>query len=145
VTRFLRKPGCWWTECPDDYLRRIYQTGVPSFDVVAVHPYGDGQPSDYIATCIQRVRDVMLAQKDTRKRIWVTEIGWNTQGPDSVDEITQAENLCEARTTFERLPWVERVYWYCLQDSSWMPNYPVESYGLFHLDGTPKPAAYLFR
>jgi len=87
----------------------------------------------------------MLAQKDTRKRIWVTEIGWNTQGPDSVGEITQAENLCEARTTFERLPWVERVYWYCLRDSSWMPNHPVESYGLFHMDGTPKPAAYLFR
>jgi hypothetical protein len=130
---------------PDDYLNQIYRTGSRSFDVVALHPYGDGQPSDYIATCLQRVRHVMVAQNDARKQIWVTEIGWSTQGPDSVDEITQAENLCQARATFERLPWVGRVYWYCLQDSSWMPNYPLESYGLFHLDGTPKPAAYRFR
>jgi hypothetical protein len=130
---------------PDDYLNQIYQTGGRSFDVVAVHPYGDGQPGDYIASCIQRVRDVMVAQNDFRKRIWVTEIGWDTQGPDAVDEITQAENICQARATFERLPSVERVYWYCLQDGSGMPGYPAQYYGLFRSDGTPKPAAHFFR
>jgi len=130
---------------PADYLNQIYQAGGRSFDVIGVHPYGEGQPSDYIASCIQRVRDVMIAQNDSRKRIWVTEIGWDTQGPDAVDEITQAENICQARATFERLPSVERVYWYCLQDDSGTPNYPAQYYGLFRSDGTPKPAAHFFR
>jgi hypothetical protein len=130
---------------PAEYLSQIYQAGGRSFDVVGVHPYGEGQPSEYIASCIQKVRDVMVAQNDFRKRIWITEIGWETRGPDAVDEITQAENICQARATFARLPSVERVYWYCLQDDSGTPDSPAHYYGLFRSDGTPKPAAHFFR
>ena len=130
---------------PEDFLNQVYQAGDPSFDVVAIHPYGDGGPGGYIDRCIQKVRDVMAEQGDTRKRIWITEFGWSTQGPGAVDEATQAANLCQARGAFERFPEVERVYWYCLQDRTGTPDFPMQSYGLFHLDGTPKPAARVFR
>jgi hypothetical protein len=126
---------------PGDFLNRIYQQGEKPFDVVAIHPYGVGDPISYLGNRIQDIREVMDAQNDAAKKIWVTEIGWYTQGPGAIDENTQAENVCRARSVFERFSSVERVYWYELQDGAASSNDPEQNYGLFHFDGTPKPAA----
>jgi hypothetical protein len=114
------------------------------FDVIAMHPYGDGSARSDIDRSLQSVLATMRANRDQGKRIWVTELGWSTQGLGSVSEGAQAANMCQASDEFERFPEVERVYWYSLQDGTGSPLYPVQYFGLFHQDGSPKPAAAIF-
>jgi hypothetical protein len=70
-------------------------------------------------------------------------MGCYTEGPGSVTEAWQAEYLGHARTVLSQIPYIERVYWYTLRDASDSAD-PEASYGLFHADGTPKPAVKVF-
>jgi hypothetical protein len=59
-----------WTQ-----LRRLYRRGARRlFDVVAIHPYASG-PNDAMGA-VRAVRAVMRRNRDGRKPIWVTELGW---------------------------------------------------------------------
>src|SRR3954453_1209256 len=56
-------------------LRRLYRLKARRlFDVVAVHPYNSGLKSALDAVRI--VRGVMRRNHDSRKPLWVTELGW---------------------------------------------------------------------
>ncbi len=129
---------------PDQFLNQIYTAPDRPFDVLGLHPYGAGIPRGDIDKCLQSVVGAMRAQGDPDRRIWITEVGWPTQGPGSVAEATQAANMCQASEAIERFPSVARVYWYSLQDGTGSPLFPVQYYGLFHQDGSPKPAAAMF-
>ncbi|MBI1800295.1 MAG: hypothetical protein HYR71_01545 [Chloroflexi bacterium] len=69
----------------------------------------------------------------TTKRINITEMGWGT---DWVSESTQATSLSTAYIKLKQLTYIERTYWFFLQDI------PVASlyYGLLREDGSAKPA-----
>lgn len=125
------------------YLRAVYQElailgyGADTwpFDVVAVHPYYGSNPDpnvylfdkgEYILR--SNIWSVMDEQGDGRKRLWITEIGWNTNTtqwtcmPPFVSEANQAAYLKaswniffgEPTSTSEVL--VDKVFWFQYQD-----------------------------
>jgi hypothetical protein len=127
-----------------NYLLAVYQElstlgygpGSWPFDVVAVHPYYGLNPDpsvylfnggDYILRA--NIWAAMDEQGDGGKRIWVTEIGWNTNTtqwacmPPFVSEENQAAYLQESWDTFLRVPTsqtdvlVDKVFWYQYQDT----------------------------
>ncbi len=127
-----------------NYLMAVYQElsvlgyspGSWPFDVVAVHPYYGLNPDpsvylynggDYILRA--NIWSAMNEQGDGIKRIWVTEIGWNTNTtqwvcmPPFVSEENQAAYLRKSWDTFLREPTsqtqvlVDKVFWYQYQDT----------------------------
>lgn len=128
---------------PGDFLSRIYRNGGGAFfDAVAYHAYGNGARGDWLSQQLQPIRDLMDANGDTTKPIWITEIGCYTNGPGAVSEELQAEYLRQMRTILESLSYVERVYWFTLTDGP--SAAPEWNYGLFRADGSPKPAVSAF-
>jgi polysaccharide biosynthesis protein PslG len=131
------------------YLDRLYdQPGMKhDFDAVALHPYAPDVR--HVTKQIKRVRRVMNAHGDKGAPIWVTELGWGSDGPDKfgINQGARGQRrmLHRAFPRLERArrPWnLERVFWYDWRDP------PPDSHGcsfcrssgLFRHDGTPKPA-----
>jgi len=144
------------------FLEAVYQNGGKNyFDAVGFHPYKDGvSPDLYLADYVQSVHDVMTQYDDGNKQVWVTEIGWYVgTGGNAVSEAEQADYLLRAFTILYNLEFVERVYWYNLKDYPYqtpanqpaptvcgpLPGGPPVDYGLFRLDGSPRPAADAFK
>jgi hypothetical protein len=127
-----------------NYLAELYESlsllgygsGSWPFDVVAVHPYYGRNPNptvylfgggDYILRA--NIWSVMDAHDDGSKRIWITEIGWNTNTtqwvcmPPFVSEEDQAAYLESSWSIFLGEPTgngrvlVDKVFWYRYQDS----------------------------
>jgi hypothetical protein len=127
-----------------NYLLAVYQElsvmgygpGSWPFDVVAVHPYYGVNPDPNVylyseGTYILRsnIWSAMDENGDGTKRIWITEIGWNTNTtqwvcmPPFVSEENQAAYLQESWDTFLREPTsqnevlIDKVFWYQYQDT----------------------------
>jgi hypothetical protein len=133
-----------------DYLSGLYS--VPGarelFDVVAVHGYS-GTPAE-VAQVATTAREVMARHGDRGKDLWMTEVGWGSDGPArdvrvvSPDE--QAELLAELVARLEGQPREERphsVVWYSWRDQP-VPDGDPDRYhyhaGLISRAGIPKPA-----
>ncbi|HTK67087.1 MAG TPA: cellulase family glycosylhydrolase [Pseudonocardia sp.] len=134
------------------WLRRMYAAGgAGAFDALAVHPYQDpptappDAPSEgdtYRFSTLPQVHELMAANGDGTKPIWLTEFGWTTAGTGprrGVDEATQARFLLEAVRRVQRdYPFVSHAFWFCLRDrDDWTPY--ENAFGLLGVDGTPKP------
>jgi hypothetical protein len=127
-----------------DFLNQIYQYGGGAFfDAVTYHAYGEGAIENWLGDGLQEIRYLMAVNGDLSKLIWITEMGCYTNGPGSVSEEWQAQYLDEARAFLARSTYIERVYWYTLQDAN-NSNDPEMNYGLFRADGAPKPAVKAF-
>jgi hypothetical protein len=130
-----------------EFLADVYKAGgKDAFDVAAIHPYSS-DPAGVLAKtrAIRRVID----QNEDDARIWITEVGWGTDGapgPLHVTRETQARYLIE---TFQRLE-AERnslklrgVVWFQWRDPDPVPGRrPIWPYfaGLVESSGQPKPA-----
>jgi hypothetical protein len=128
------------------YLKQIYRSkgGRKLFDVLTIHPYSL-RPRHIISTLTQ-VRRIMAKFRDKKKPVWVTEIGWASQGqpgPLTVGLEGQASFLQQtfqitgSKKTRKKLK-LQRVYWYSLRDTDnpvWYANT-----GLFRVDGSAKPS-----
>ena len=144
------------------YLAGIYANGGRAyFDVAAVHPYtgsvsptrcwndASGKPALDAFCSLRNVRDVMVANGDTAKPIWLTEFGWSTStGSYGVDEATQARHLTEAVAELRtRYPYVTHALWYMSRDIYWSAD-PASwdgNAGLVRRDFSPKPSLAAFR
>lgn len=152
------------------YLREMYAAGA-DFDVVAVHPYFLHSPTknydvDYVNPnpnwpyCfgkIQELRDIMVANGDSYKTIFITEIGIDDQlcpiHSVPVPAVTspeghttpdmQADRLIAVfNKTFREFPWVEGILWYQLKDThKAFGSVPVtpSNFGLLRMNGTWDP------
>lgn len=151
-----------------DYLNSVYSSTAFTnyyathqrypFDVLAVHPYHwTGNPYDYLQHNLQtNIRSVLNAHNDAHKRIWLTEIGWNTSrtsptglGDNDNNEEIQAQylenlyDLCYGLVDFnypEMGPYIEQVFYFCYSDFV-IPGQE-EFFGLIRLDGTSKKPSY---
>lgn len=122
---------------PKQYLRDMYAAGARNyFDVLALNPYGQpNSPDVYLRNYLLFMKNIMEAYGDLDTPIWITEIGWPT-APDAfgtVSETQQAEYLRRAYEIAQSLDFVEKVFWYRLQD--------VEGDGMGIL-GKPAEGAY---
>lgn len=106
---------------PRQYLRDMYRAGARThFDVLALHPYRQPQsPDTYLADYLRFMKNIMEANGDLDTPIWITEIGWPTD-PSQFGAVTEAQQADYLRRTYEishSLPFVEKVFWYRLQDA----------------------------
>ncbi len=142
-----------------DWIRRLYAAGGKGlFDALALHPYlgpaalpPEAPPTShpYRMTNVEKVRQVMVEYGDAATPIWFTEFGWTTAPGTGwsagVDEATQADYLRRAMTMVQHwYPYVTHAFWFTIRDrDDWTPY--ENSFGLLHLDGTPKPALQALR
>jgi polysaccharide biosynthesis protein PslG len=146
-----------------NYLQQMYTAGARSyFDVAAVHPYtGNVDPTwcwnqagttkkAIDAFCgIEEVRNTMVANGDTAKNLWLTEMGWSSCSCDyGVSETTQASFLTKAFQKLESYTYVKVALWYNFRNNYWENNNPASleaNFGLLRTNFTQKPAYASFK
>lgn len=135
------------------YLEQMYKNGAKNYmDAVGFHPYTfpylPSNTSWWSGFQIMRsdLRQVMINNGDTNKKIWLTELGAPTSAPDSVSEATQSTILTEAVNLTRTYSWAGPLIWYSYQDLG--PGQDPENEGYFGLirpNGSTKPAYTTFK
>ena len=101
-------------EYTDNYLQELYATapiqahysqhGYHPFDVVGSHPYPEifSAPDPGLANVLNdKIKAVMNANGDSAKKVWLTEMGWNSfyvserQQADYLSEVLSDDGLLE--------------------------------------------------
>jgi hypothetical protein len=146
------------------FLQQLYDSGAGgSFDAAAVHTdtaclvespstfYRDpnGSIGQFSFLGFRSVHDVMTANGDGAKSIWMSELGWTTttstcargmwagQKPSGVSEAAQATDLKEAYHCLGDYPYVSTALWFTLKDATGNGD-ELDNYGLERLDGSHK-------
>jgi len=139
------------------YMQALYTAGAgPLFDVAAIHPYtgavsplecwtdASGRKAKDAFCGIEAVRDVMVANGDSAKSMWLTELGWSTTtSAYGVSEAQQATNLTDAYTWLSSRPYVTNTFWYGFRNTYWLAddaaNYEANT-GVLRTTYAAKPA-----
>jgi polysaccharide biosynthesis protein PslG len=134
-----------------DFLEQMYRLtpGVKrKFDGVAVHPYTEA--FQRIAGYVEEIRDVLVANRDTGKGLWLTELSWSSQrssaGNFAKGRQGQAKQLKGAFGLLRanQRKWnVQRVYWFSVDDQEGTCNF-CDGSGLFGPGFVPKPSWFAF-
>src|SRR5829696_5685893 len=157
-----------------EFLQQVYAAGAAgSFDAVGVHTdtaclltspaeyyrEPNGRVGRFSFTGYREVHNVMAANGDAAKGVWMTEIGWNTgsRKPSScrdgavagtraegVSEKTQASFLDLAYRCLAADPEVRVALWFSLQDVGTGAGYG-DHLGLIRRNGKRKPAYKVMR
>jgi polysaccharide biosynthesis protein PslG len=132
-----------------DYMKRLYRVrGIKRwFDSLAIHPYSANLRGLMIQ--LQEVRKVARKFRDRKVGLWITELGWASDGPGNEPYVKgaagQAEMLGKAYGLLERKRralGLRGVFWYSWRDQPegrFLCDWCVHS-GLRNPDGSPKPA-----
>ena len=100
----------------------------------------------------EEFRDVLIANHDAGKGLWMTELGWSSQHPTREQLLRQGQaaarraqlkgafRLLTASRRSGRSP---RVYWFSVDDASGACNF-CDGSGLFGPDFIPKTSWYAF-
>ncbi|MDB5238945.1 MAG: glycoside hydrolase family 5 [Candidatus Parcubacteria bacterium] len=135
-----------------DFLKCIYTNGGKEyFDVLADHSYTfPALPSDnntnmwaQMAATNPSLRSIMSTNGDSHKKMWITEFGTPTNGPDSntfVDEARQSLMVTSAMTLYKTYDWAGPIFWYTLNDLGISTSTIENFFGLIRADGSLKPA-----
>ncbi|MCW3014461.1 MAG: cellulase family glycosylhydrolase [Solirubrobacterales bacterium] len=155
-----------------DYLQQLYDSGAKgSFDGVAVHTdtaclelgpdafYRESDHNDrvgrYAFLGYRSVRQVMLANSDGEKGIWMTELGWTSTGgkastcsripnsgtrSDGVTVENQAKFLTHAYGCMAEDPYLVAGFWFTMFDDPGQSANELRHYGLVAADGSHKPS-----
>lgn len=164
--------GSGWHDS-NDYLTQVYLSlnadhgGSRPFDIFALHLYFSDQhpldPAIYLRapdqldaaqgdrTIVDKFVRTMREFGDVNRKIWVTEIGWNSAKnergapPLAIEQATQAQYL---KSSFDLLfagaPVIDKIFWYQYHDVIGADGVP-GFWGLFGTDKrTPKPSFCAF-
>jgi len=136
-----------------DFLAGIYSNGGKNYlDGVGQHPYcwplDPSIPDTYnwfLNT--QQLREIMLSNGDSDKRIWGTEFGWPTHDPQNngVSETLQAEYLSSAYEIWEEWNWTGPLIWYAYNNAGSDFSNPEDNFGLVDENFNPKLALETFQ
>jgi hypothetical protein len=137
-----------------DFLKKLYGVaGIKAyFDATALHPY---MPTvDQVKTTIQQFRSAMVSHGDAATPMWISELAWGSDPPDSQGinkgPAGQAQLLTKAykMVLANRRAWnVQHLFWYLLRD----PVDPVASCsfcasaGILNPNRTRKPSYNAFK
>lgn len=133
-----------------EFLDCIYKNGGKNyFDAVADHPYtfpklsSEGNVWTQIYLTSPSLRSIMEKNDDGSKRIWLTEVGAPTNGPDEnwyVSEAKQALMIQDTIASYKKLDWAGPLFWYTLRDEGTSTSTIENFFGLKRFDGSKKPA-----
>jgi len=132
----------------DDYLTQLYQNGAKGFfDGIAFHPYTYPQLPTQEAkgggrnwSMMLRVRNLMVANGDGDKQIWVTEFGAPTNGPNSVSEQEQASIMKDGFDLWKTYSWGGVISWFDYQDKGTDTSTHKDFFGIVDTTGAHKPS-----
>ncbi len=142
---------------PIDFLSCMYKNGAGGFfDAVGHHPYTFRlMPSEsnlhawaQMSTTNPSLRSIMTANGDAHKRIWLTEFGAPTDGPDParyVNEWLQNSMVTDAINLYMTYPWAGPLFWYTFQDTGTSKTDSENFFGMLRFDGSAKPAYMTYR
>jgi hypothetical protein len=134
---------------PTTFLTDMYAHGAKgSFDGVGDHPYSFPAAPDtfeswsgwsQMAATASSMRSVMTANGDAAKKIWITEYGAPTVGPDAISEADQSEDLVQGIAQVKQVSYIGAFYIYTWQDvdSVGAGN---DGYGMLTDTGAQKPS-----
>ena len=151
---------------PPDFLATLYANNMRgSFDAVAAHPYSypflptfntPGNAWLQISQSAYNLRDIMSANGDAYKKIWITEYGAPTNGPgreatsgqtnaesgsDHVSQALQAAMASSAVALYKAdASWMGPFFWYGYQDNGTDASTVEQWFGLVSANGFQKPA-----
>lgn len=134
---------------PANYVQCMYNWlnangGGPAFDAISIHPYapgGAGGPGtggegiDY--SDLTEVYNVMVNNGDARKKIWITEYGWNT-----TDESRKSGDLVEVLTELKKPEYHYLFFAKYLVINDWTSFC---CFGLVDPALNPRPSFYAFK
>ena len=134
---------------PRTFVTRMYELGArSSFDALGVHPYSfPALPSDTRTASwntfqkMTTIRDTMVANGDSAKKIWLTETGAPTgTSSQAVTEQRQAEIVSDTIRATEGLSWAGPVFLYAARDAGTDLTDREDNFGLLRHDFSPKLA-----
>ncbi|MCC6178295.1 MAG: cellulase family glycosylhydrolase [Chloroflexi bacterium] len=151
------------TAQPDDvYLGWLYEFGLAeSSDAIGMHGAGYGNapeaavnsdprfpdPSFYFRR-IEQLHNIMVAQGDTAKQVWLLEFGWTTDQVNpqyswyAVTPEQQADYIVRAfkyaKSSWS--PWIGPMFVWNIADPSWTPDFEQYWWSITNPDGTTRPA-----
>jgi hypothetical protein len=150
---------------PTDFIQGIYAAGARGyFDAVAAHPYtwpySPAWPNpDGAWGQMTTMHNIMAANGDGGKKIWITEYGAPTGGPgsvalsgfstaeggaDHVTEALQARIVSDSISIESQVSWIGPFFWYSYIDAGTSPSTVENFFGLLRADGSRKPAYATF-
>ena len=133
---------------PRTFLEDMYEDGAKgSFDGVGDHPYSyPAAPDDdtlgawsEMSETSPSLRSIMIENGDSAKKIWITEYGAPTTGPNAVSETDQSTELVQAISQVTQLSWIGSFYIYTWSDLATSPAED-NGFGLLAEDNAQKPA-----
>ena len=138
---------------PLTFMRLTRAAGLRNLDAFAHHPYY-GKPSETPATR-PRGTAIQLGNINTlialvnklwgKKRIWITEYGWQTRPPDRLFGVSFAKQAAYLRQSFaiaRANPRIDALVWFMLRDDT---NLSIGwQSGLLTASGKRKPAFSVF-
>jgi hypothetical protein len=136
------------------FLRAAKRAGMKRFDAYAHHPYY-GSPSESpttrpkakTAVGLGNINDLIkeLTRLYGKKRVWITEYGYQTRPPDrafGVSYAKQAAYLRQAYAIARKNPRIDMMLWFLLRDQRSIAGWQS---GLLTLNGKRKPAFTAFQ
>jgi len=135
-----------------DFLDQMYEKtpGIKAkFNGIALHPY-TGRYQE-LTPQIEEVRDVLIANKDGAKGLWITELGWSSQSPTAsnifakgpngqANQLKGAFSVLKAKQVLWKL---QRVYWFSVDDQAGGCNF-CDGSGLFASGFVPKKSWFTY-
>jgi hypothetical protein len=130
------------------YVRQLYAAGAKgAFDTLAIHPYA--ATDEGVVLAVRSARRLLTALGDPDVPIWVTEVGWASEGPASEVTVGAGAQATLIRRVFSRLAaqaevlHVRGIVYFNWRDAA--PYAGGKDFwglhtGLLAIDGKPKPA-----
>jgi polysaccharide biosynthesis protein PslG len=134
----------------DVFLDALYKAGAkPYFDGVSYHPYTYPlAPSDDTGSRgwsrMIHARQIMVDNGDGDKKIWITEFGAPTSGPNPVTQEKQAQIMHDAYQLWSTYSWAGPLCWFDYRDKGTDQSDHGNFFGLYTNDGQPKLALKQF-
>src|ERR1035438_744077 len=132
------------------FLQDMYADGAKgSFDAVGYHPYSNpALPNTYeswsgwsqMSQTSPSIRSVMVANGDSAKNVWITEVGNESGGPDGIGLTGEATEFTQAIADAKATSWIASLYIYSWQDEGTDATNDEDWYGLLTHAGAVKPA-----
>ena len=129
---------------PFTFLSDAYANGAKGLvDAVGWHPYtGSYTPaaSSHMNADSATLNSIMAANGDGDKKLWATEYGLPTGGPNSFTEARQASDLAEALDVWYAKPFAGPMFYYAARDTGTSSTDREQHFGMLRYDGAEKPA-----
>jgi hypothetical protein len=137
-------------DAPPTFVTDMYAHGAKGhFDAMAMHPYvfphGLAADTHNGWSDVERVHQIMVANGDGEKKIWMTEMGAPTSAPtaDGVSQQEQARQIVDGLRKSAQTPYSGPAFIFCIRDADTKDqNDREDNFGaLVTTDWKPKAAA----